>query len=396
MGLDAISDNTISIDNRSLLVIKSSSYVMSTQLISQSVSIETISTTDAIWQKCLDTIPHDFYHLPGYLELEAKRHNATAEAIIIKDGESIFFLPYLIRNCCQIADSIEFDKAEIYDVISPYGYPGMLVSKAGENSCFIKKCWQSIHQHWQDRNICSAFIRLHPLLNDYIDPLVHGTDRFVVCDRGDVVICDLTQNLESIWQQMRKNHRTKINKLKRSGFQTKIVPIDKYLDVFIDIYQETMNRVHATSTYFFTRTYFEDLIAALGERLYLCIVELDGEIVAAMLITEFSGIVQYHLGGTRTNFLAQSPTTLAFDYIINWAKQRGNNYFNLGGGLGGSHDSLYHFKIGFSKMTRAFVTIRYIVDRDSYEYLTKVRAKYLQRTVLEIKSSSFFPAYRST
>ena len=51
-----------------------------------------LSPADSHWAQFLHGVPHDFYHLPGYLELEAKRYNATAEAILIKDGEQMFFL----------------------------------------------------------------------------------------------------------------------------------------------------------------------------------------------------------------------------------------------------------------------------------------------------------------
>jgi Acetyltransferase (GNAT) domain len=376
--------------------------------LSRSIKTQVVSSTDSAWQECLNALPYDFYHLPGYLELEADRHNATSEAIIIKDGSEVFFLAYLIRDCRNISDSYKFGREPIYDVISPYGYSGMLVSQAGQNPRFIKKCLNIIYEYWQKKNVCSAFIRLHPLLNSYIDrsTLLERGDadsdqfmtcnhRFTVCERGDVVICDLTNDVEEIWKQFRSSHRTKINKLRRAGFTVKIGSGAEDLDIFIDIYLETMNRVNASNTYYFTRDYFEKLFQALGDRLNICLVEVQGEIVAASLITEFNGIVQYHLGGTRTAFLPQSPTTIMFDYIIKWAKERHNQYVNLGGGLGSNQDSLYHFKAGFSDLVKSFVTIETIVNPDIYEHLIRLRAEYLGKTIPDLKNTSFFPIYRS-
>jgi hypothetical protein len=408
------------------------------------MSIEIISTSDLRWQQYLDTVPHDFYHLPGYLKLESKRYNAIAEAVLIIEGDKTFFLPYSIRNCYQpltsiaatdrrepvqsliaahagatrepalsIGNTIQFSSNidlehqierpfpfqanGIYDVISPYGYPGMLISEAGRDANFIKKCWNLVQQHWKDSNICSAFIRLHPILNDYMDCLDGELDdRSVVCDQGDVVVCDLTNSLEEIWQQIRKSHRTKINKLKNAGFTCRMGSIDRDLNTFVDIYHETMHRVNADNSYFFTNSYFAELIEALGEKVNICVVEIDDKVAAAALVTEFSGTIQYHLGGTKTEFLPQSPTIAMFNYIINWSKERGNKYFNLGGGLGGHEDSLYHFKVGFSKATKSYKTIRSVVNEDSYEYLTDLRARYLGKNVAEMKSSAFFPIYRSS
>jgi Acetyltransferase (GNAT) domain len=358
--------------------------------------VQVFLPTDLEWQKCLNTLPHDFYHLPGYLELEAQRYEANAEAIVIEDGAEVFFLPYLIRDCDCKDD-------RVYDVISPYGYPGMLVSAAGQNPQFIDRCLQIIYRYWQERNICSAFLRLHPILNSYLARVtcerheshqaIESTER--LHQRGEVVICDLTNDLEDIWKQIRSSHRTKINKLKRSGFIVKMVPVDRYLEVFIDIYRETMNRVNATPSYYFTQDYFERFLQILGDGVQICVVEIDGQIIAASLITEFSGIVQYHLGGTRTEFLPYSPTTILFDYVIKWAKQRNNRYFNLGGGLSGQQDSLYHFKVGFSNSTRSFATLETIVDRQLYDRLTAQRAESLGLTASALNQTPFFPAYRA-
>ena len=354
-----------------------------------------MSTTDLRWRKYLNTVKHDFYHLPGYLELEAKRCEALAEAISIEDGEKSFFLPYLIRDCQKISDGVGFDAGEIYDVLSPYGYSGMLLHNSERDPNFLKQCWISVHQHWRSRNICSAFLRLHPLLNEDLARSISEIDSNVVGNRSEIVICDLNRPLEELWQQTRKNHRTKIGKLKRTGFVARIAPLDIYLDKFIDIYHETMYRVNASKNYLFTKSYFESLVRALGDGLFLVIVEQEDNIAAACLFTEFSGIVQYHLGGTKTEFLTQSPKTLVFNYAIEWAKARGNNYLNLGGGLGGKHDSLYHFKVGFSKQTKIFATLGSIVDREQYDYLLDLRSKVLNLSAAELSESSFFPAYRS-
>lgn len=369
----------------------------------QSIITQVVSPLDSAWQECLSTISHDFYHLPGYLALEADRINGAAEAIIVKDGENIFFLPYIIRNCdAIIGDARALDRDRIYDIVSPYGYPGMLVAESGQNTQFMATALNAIYENWRQRNICSAFLRLHPILNSYIDPAI--SDRYDSVDsnspyerinlRGEVVICDLSEDLADIWQQIRSNHRTKINKAQRAGVKARMVPIDEYLDIFIDIYTETMHRVNATSTYFFTKNYFHKLVEALGDGIWLCIVEADREVIAASLITEFSGIVQYHLGGTRTQFLPQSPTTIAFDYVIRWAKERNNRYLNFGGGLGSERDSLYHFKAGFSKHTKSFTTMEVIINRDLYDRLTQFRAESAEMTASELNDSSFFPIYR--
>jgi hypothetical protein len=364
-----------------------------TTLLQNSTLPQVISTTSSDWQQCLNDIPHDFYHLPGYLELEARKSNTTPEAVVIREGEQLFFLPYLIRDCYQLLNTSTSGYDKIYDVISPYGYPGILVNKAGQNSEFIKKCLNLTYDCWQQKNICAAFLRLHPILNDYIDTSISDLDKFTVCHQGDVVICDLTVDTDEIWKQMRKNHRTRINKLRNSGFTVKMVSIEKYLDTFIDIYRETMNRVHANQSYYYTREYFRNLVGTLADRVNLCAVETNGQIVSICMITELHGTVQYYLGGTMTEYLPQAPTTMMLDYIIKWSKARNNKYLNLGGGLGGNKDSLYHYKAGFSDLSKPFMTIKSIVNHDLYDHLTCLKSAASGMTIAEIQNTDFFPAY---
>ena len=303
-------------------------------------------------------------------------------------------MPYLIRDCSNILNEHGHDLNQIYDIISPYGYPGILVNQAGAYPEFISKCLDLAYSCWQDKNICSAFIRLHPIINSYINDEVFANNKFGFCHQGDVVICDLAKDSELIWSQIRSSHRNKIKKLGRAGFTVTMGSKPKYLDVFIDIYRETMDRVNAAKSYYFSSDYLENILQILTDRINICVVEIEGQVVAASLVTEIDGIVQYHLGGTKTEFLKQSPTTMMFKYIIDWAKERGNRYVNFGGGLGGNQDSLYHFKAGFSDEVRSFTTIRAIIDRKNYMHLVHSRAESLEMKRSELENISFFPAYR--
>jgi hypothetical protein len=80
------------------------------------------------------------------------------------------------------------------------------------------------------------------------------------------------------------------------------------------------------------------------------------------------------------------------DAIRQWAKQRGNRVYHLGGGLGGSKDSLYEFKAAFSKLRADFYTWRAVVNPDAYHNLV---AQWEQRSGAQAdETDSYFPAYR--
>jgi FemAB family len=358
------------------------------------MQVEVIGLTDPSWSQTLQTTRHDVYHLPEYILLEARRTKAIPEAILITDGDQIFFVPYLLRRC----DDIVAEKAteiEIFDTLSPYGYTGILLSEAATNNPdFAKQAMLEMKQIFRAKGVCSAFFRMHPILNDNFCE-IFSDDNFTI--HGETISVDLRITESQIWSSTRSGHKSTINKCKRLGMEAKIVPLSEYLDEFTNIYQETMNRVGATQGYYsFDLDYYREMGKILGDKLHLCIVNHENEVACVGIYTEVCGIVQSTLGGTKDKFVHLSPSSLETDYARYWAKERGNEFLHLGGGVGASQDSVYSFKKGFSKLQHTFMTLRLIVDEDKYNYLTNLRAKSLNTSYEKLLQSGFFPAYRST
>jgi hypothetical protein len=360
------------------------------EAISNQMKIQVIGLSDSLWLETLEKLRHDIYHLPDYLYLESVRYNAVAEAILIAEDDKIFFLPYLLRRCDDIFDQ-SLTTQEVFDVVSPYGYPGILLSdKAASTKEFLDLAINQLISTLRAKKVCSAFFRLHPILNsrfnDFLSPDICNVN-------GETVSVNLNLSEAEIWSQTRPEHRTSINKLKRSGMIARMVPFQESIGEFISLYHETMDRVGAGRSYYFDDEYFSHF-SKLGKKVHLCIVEFEDKITCSGIFTECCGIIQYHLGGTRNEFFKQAPSKLMFDYIRFWAKERGNEVLHLGGGVGGGKDSLYHFKAGFSKQTHTFLTLRLIIDEEKYRHLLELRAKSLNTEVEELLSTNFFPAYR--
>lgn len=356
------------------------------------MDVQILALDDPRWLQFLDGIRHDVYHLPTYVSIESKRLKAPAEAIVVQDKNKILFLPYLLRSCKDVYSDHLKDQ-EILDIISPYGYSGIALSpEAIGDPIFIQSSLQESIKAFKDKNICSAFFRLHPILSSqYIEHL----DSPTATPDGVTVSVDLLQPESKIWAHTRKGHQSTINKCKRLGLQARIVPYAESIEVFTSIYTETMNRVSATQSYYFNQDYFENLLN-LGDKLHCCIVENADQIVAASLFFECCGIVQAHLGGTRTAFMTQSPFSLLLHHMRLWAKEQGNEFLHLGGGLGGSQeDRLFKFKSGFSRQQHDFYTLRLIINPEVYAELLQHRAQAIDVPIEQLQQSTFFPAYRT-
>ncbi len=350
-----------------------------------------INLSDPLWRQILNQLKYDIYHLPEYVDLEAKRINAIPEAILIFENEKILFLPYLLR-CVDNLFEIKTDIPLIWDIVSPYGYPGILYNQAAADTPeFLQLAVNQLILALRDRQICSAFLRLHPILNQGLNEVFP----FGLCQiSGETVSVDLSLSTAEIWHQTRPEHRNHINRCKRHGFSAKMVRLEEYIDKFMAIYHETMNRVEAKNYFYFDENYFQNL-AKLDKNIHLCLIEFNDTIACAGIFTECCEIVQYHLGGTKNEFLKQAPSKLMFDYVRFWAKERGNKFLHLGGGVGSTKDSLYNFKAGFSKQRHLFLTLRLITDQEKYNSLVELRAKTLKTAVKNLVDSNFFPAYRS-
>ena len=353
------------------------------------MKLTVLDVNHPLWSETLERLPHDVYHLPEYVALDAARTQTLPEAFLLQQKDKLFFVPYLLRSCGDI--DVKF--AKIYDIISPYGYPGILLSDAAVvDPQFSESALQQFWSAMQQKGVCSAFLRLHPILEEKSVDLwrSHGLQ-----ENGKTVSIDLTLDEAKIWAKTRKGHQSTINKCMRLGLTGKTVSFAEHMDEFIAIYEETMDRVQAQDSYYFSREYFEGLLK-LGDKVHLGVVESEGEIVCASLFFECCGIVQAHLGGTKTEFLKQSPFNLLLHQMRLWAKARGNKYLHIGGGVGGKQDNLYTFKSGFSKQRHQFYTFRTVVDAPKYDALLETKANSLNKAIAELRSFGFFPAYRAS
>ena len=176
---------------------------------------------------------------------------------------------------------------------------------------------------------------------------------------------------EEIWAQTRLNHRRDITRAMRLGYTARMDEDWMHFDSFKAMYRATMARRAAEPFYFFEDAYFDGLRDALGNSLHLSVIEKDGAVVGAGLFVETSGIVEYHLSGTADGVRGIQPTKLMMHFVTEWAKDRGNHVLHLGGGVGGTSDSLLDFKAGFSPVRHTFTTLRMVIDEAEYGRLVR-------------------------
>ena len=342
---------------------------------------------EAVLRRCSG---YDFYHLPTYNAMEAELSSCQAKLFVYEEDDAVIALPVVIRPLAGI-EGLNENLGRYSDSTSVYGYAGPVTNTNWENEGLNQRFADRLRAALKEAGVISAFQRLHPLLNNH-----RGLALGEVVDIGYTISIDLTLPSDMAFTQYRARYRTDIRNARKRGLRTIHDVNWTYFEFFQNIYKQTMDRVGASSQYYFDAAYFAGLRAALGDSLHLFVVRLDDVILSAALFTLVNGIVQYHLGGTNPEYPEPSANKLLFDDVRLWAKEAGASVLHLGGGLGSRKDSLYQFKSGFSDREHRFKIWRYVVDQTLYSLAESQRRSWFEGRGQTIDPAKSFPSYRVT
>ncbi len=339
---------------------------------------EWLKPDDPRWTEVLASVPHDFFHLPGYVDAYAAMLDGEPLLLLLDAGRSGLAVPLVKRSLAPFGPAF----ADYHDVVSPYGYPGPLVWGADRPEQ-IATLHQELAVQLKRANVVSMFLRLHPFLGPPEATLAALAGEGGVRWHGPVVYLDL-RDPEASWHGINPANRRVIRRLIESGHQ---VVFDRWetLDQVLAAYAETMERHSAPGSYRFPRAFFTRLRHATGQALHLATSSTPGgEVTGGVFFTEVGGLIHYFLTGTFFAHRALSPNKLLIDALRRWGLRRDCHTLNLGGGLGAREDSLHTFKTRFSRTTVPFYTLRRILLPEVYRSLCRDGEG----------DDGFFPGYR--
>ena len=293
------------------------------------------------------------------LELDAYYRRPYVEAAALGEGR-----PFLLEHEGAVFAGVE--REEPRDVVTPYGYGG----PTGDGF------WEPYEDWARERGVVSTFVRFHPLLANQQGAPIH------VEELAPTVGWRLGEERDLL-AGLHFKHRNKVRKAEKAGAT---VTAETGLGGFVELYEDTMRRLDASGAYLFPPEYWERL-GGLGDALVRFDASIDGEVVASALCLATPPWLHYHLSGTTDAGRSTGASTLVLLEAARWAQERGYERFHLGGGLGGSADSLHHFKARFDPEGLVPAAVgKAIHDNDAYRELSGGEAGY----------EGFFPAYRAT
>jgi lipid II:glycine glycyltransferase (peptidoglycan interpeptide bridge formation enzyme) len=213
-------------------------------------------------------------------------------------------------------------------------------------------------------------------------------------DLGQVVNIDLNAPVDLQWSHVSRRFRSYINKARKT-YRVREAETEDDLERFIALYEQTMKRLKAHPRYYFKRDYYSELWHSKSFRTRILMAEDrdTGQVVSAAMFVICCTMVQYHLSGTDGAYTDLHPVKLLIDEMRLLATREGKQYFNLGGGIGGSKDSLFDFKSRFSKDYREFFIWKFIANEEMYRQLSE---KHIRKGCNKdpMLCKEFFPCYR--
>ena len=284
------------------------------------------------WASLVKNKSLDIFYSYEYVHLNARTDEA-AGLIYFQGASGELFYPFLKRRI--------FDTG-YFDLITPYGYGGPEI--IGElTSEELNDAKRSFRQWAMRQKIVSELIRFNPLTENHKRVAEWTKTEFI----RHTTSIDLRPSVEEIMQTFHKKNRSMIRKSLASELMVRRGSKED-LPTFIRLYYQTMDRKDASSHYYFTPEYFEQLFqpTELCEPLLL-IAEWQGEAVGGYFVLLGNEYAHGHLIGCQRDEHKLFPNQrLEYEAILH-SKSAGMVEQHLGGGYK-ERDSLFESKCRYT------------------------------------------------
>lgn len=331
------------------------------------------------WSEIVENLGlKDIYYTYEYCHNSAQSEKGIAKLLYFENELGAVVYPIVKRK-------IETSYArEIYDIITPYGYGGPLVIG---NKEVLKDFREELTTYCEKNNIITEIIRFHPLINN---AEMMGNYCNLQYIRKTTAV-DLTNDIETIKSQYSKMNKRNIKRAYKNGLVCKEVNKTKdNIEIFLDLYNETMDRQNALSYYYFPSDQIESQLKDTEVyQAHLLFVYHEDKVVSATILYTTKKFAHYYLGASASEYLYLRPNNLIFNYMVELSKKKGCKSLHLGGGYE-EDDGLFRYKCSFSNNNMFDYYIgKSIFNKKVYDVLVDERKK-----ECGIKEN-FFPLYRA-
>lgn len=209
------------------------------------------------WDSIVKEFPdYDVYYLNGYVRAFQINGDGVPMLICVSNGEYSGVCVMMKRDIADdnIFEIYNLQRNKYYDLITPYGYGGLIFNTPYVPTDTINSCFDEIVDYLKKENYVSAFFRFHPVLHN-AEFHIRNTE---IINLGETVAIEL-ESEDSIWKAITSKNRNVIRKAEKSGVVIKNGKGIDLLLTFKDIYDETMRHDNAEQYYFFGKEFYESI-----------------------------------------------------------------------------------------------------------------------------------------
>src|SRR4051812_1526885 len=281
-----------------------------------------------------------------------RRSHGFEPLLALYEGEAGFVLQPFVRRPLGELPFLSGSGDASTDIANAYGFGGPLCNLAASTEAAreLYARFAAAFSAWcDDEDIASEFASLHPFLAAHQLALIG--DALRPRHEKDVVYIDLEQTEADIRRGVNRGNRSSIAKARRSGVRVgKVEPSRPNLELFSDLYRDTMARRKAAARWILPDGFFDLFCRYLGpSRSSLFFASVIGHVECACLVMHAFGNAYYHFAGSSGSRPDLRASNLMMLESALWARGAGFTRYHLGGGVTSSAgDTLLRFKAGFS------------------------------------------------
>ncbi len=323
---------------------------------------------------------HDVYWLSGYTKAFELNGDGTPLLFFYDDG-NVRGINVVMKRDIALHKHFKtlLQEGEYFDFSTPYGYGGWLVEGQDSNKLFA-----AYEDYCKKERIVSEFVRFHPLIENHRFCCAH----YQTVPLGKVVVMD-TAAYDTVWANLTSKNRNMVRKAEKNGVEVKMGNSPELYGVFRQIYNATMDKDNAADYYYFGEGFYKSVGEDLAHAANIFYAVYGDKIIAAAIMLEANGRMNYHLSGSLTEYAGLAPTNLILCRAAEYCSSKGIKTLYLGGGVGSGEDGLYKFKKSFNRNedTKRFYIGKKIFCDDVYQKLVSLRNG--------VEASGYFPQYRA-
>lgn len=340
------------------------------------------------WAATTERRPHDH---PEFLELMRPAACVSMVALVERPSAARVLYPFYLRSLGGQA-FVPASMSDAVDILSPYGYGGPLYEGPESDRAATASVFEAgFAATCEELGVLAEFVR-EDLRQDHLLPRPVGEHEA----KQDNVVLDLTVGLEERLRRWKGNARRDAQRARDLGVRVMYDRTADTLQSFMDVYEKTMRRRHASNHFYIPRARFERMLEELRPYAGFALVHAfddSGPLSSELLLCSADTIYSL-FAGTNEEGLRRKASHLVKWANMGWGIGEGYRRYVLGGGMAPG-DGLFRYKASFGPGETAPYYVRRIVrDRGVYDALVESRRlREAEAGVQWEPAEGFFPEY---